>query len=222
MKVGDKINKTLGPEGLQRIENAVRKAESGTSGKLTVYLAWQSDDYPEAIVRGAGLAVVFACLAIYAADFVHPLWLPVYLILISILAAAAAGALAGKFLTPLRRLLIGSHRMDAMVHRHAKEVFLDKKMFRTREHNGILIFVSLFEKRTVVIADAGIHGKVSQQDWDQAVAHVTDNARIGGLATGIANAVGHCHELLLRAGFKNAGRPADEREDKPIIEGNAS
>jgi putative membrane protein len=218
----EKIKALLGPDGLQKIEAAVAKAEAGTSGEIATYFAWQCDSYPETTWKAAALGAAAACLALLGADWHDPFWVPLSWILAAVLAGAALGAILGRFASPLRRLLIGRERLAAVAHRRAEEVFLHHELFKTVDRTGILIFVSLFERRTVVVADSGINAKVPADAWEKAVSRVIESARAGSLADGIVQAVGHCRELLDQAGFK--ARPDDRNElgDKPMIDGEGA
>ena len=222
MGTSDQIKALLGPGGLERIEAAVARAEAGTSGQIATYIAWQSDSYPEAPWKGAALGAAAACLAIFAYDWSQPLWQPLSTPLAAVLAAAALGAAAGRFIPALRRRLIGRERLAALAHRRAEEVFLNHELFKTAKRTGILIFVSLCERRAVVVADAGINAKVAPGDWDRAVSRVLEQAPGAGLAEGIVQAVGHCHELLLKAGFQAAAGGRNELSDKPMLDGEGS
>jgi putative membrane protein len=217
--ISDKIKVLLGPDGLKRIEEAVARAEAGTSGQIATYIAWQSDSYPEATWKGAALGAAAACLGLFLADWCHPLWQPLAKLLAAILIGSALGAAAGRFVPPLRRRFTGSHRLAALVLRRAEEVFLHHELFKTEKRNGILIFVSLFERRAAVVADAGINAKVAAGDWERAVSRVIESAQGPGLAEGIAQAVAHCHELLLAAGFKAEAGARNELSDKPMLDG---
>jgi putative membrane protein len=210
-----RLSRLLGADGLGRIEQAVRQAESGTAGELAVSVAWSCDAYPEATWRAAALAAAAACLAFFAAaPGLEP-----RLQLAAVLAAAGLGAVLGRTLSPLRRALAGPDRLEAMVRRRAESVFMRRGIAGTERRSGILLFVSVFERRAVVLADSGFSGRVSQAEWDEAVAKVVER---GGadLAGGIAAAVSHCRGLLQRAG--PAGRDADELPDRPELDGEAS
>ena len=218
MNVEERIQRRLGPKGLERIEEAVRRAEAGSSGEIAVYVAWRSDSYPEAPWLAAALAGAGACLALFVADLRSPLWTPLHQLVTAVLAAAGAGALAGRFVPAIRRLLAGRSRIDAMVRRRAEEVFLCRELFKTQRRTGILLFVSLFERRAVVVADSGISAKVGQSEWDRVVAHVTDNARSGALVDGIVKAVERCRGLLLQNGFLAGPGDRNELSDRPMID----
>lgn len=222
MGSAERIRDLLGPEGAKRIEEAVARAEAGTSGEIVPYIAWQSDSYPEAHWQGAALGAAGACLAVFLFDRYNPLWHPLGFILAGVLAGAALGALAGRFLPPLRRRLIGRERLGAMVQRRAHEVFLHQELFKTAERTGILLFVSLFERQAAVVADSGISAKVAAGDWDRAAALIADGARDNALPEGLAGAAGLCHEVLLKAGFTARAGDRNELPDRPAVDGEAS
>ena len=222
MGTSDRIKTLLGPDGLQRIEAAVARAEAGTSGQIATYIAWQSDSYPEAPWKGAALGAAAACLGLFLADWNHPLWQSLGRLLAAVLAGCALGAAAGRFVPALRRLLTGSHRLTAMVHRRAEEVFLHHELFKTDRRTGILIFVSLFERRAVVVADSGINAKVDPEDWDRAVSRVIESAQGAKLVEGIVQSLTHCHELLLKAGFTAEAGQRNELSDKPLFDGEGA
>ena len=69
-------------------------------------------------------------------------------------------------LPPVRRWLAGEATLDARARRRAAVAFLDQEVFRTRHRTGILLFVSLFERRVVLLADSGIHQKVEEGAWE--------------------------------------------------------
>ncbi|MCX5794292.1 MAG: hypothetical protein NTY77_02195 [Elusimicrobia bacterium] len=222
MGTSERIKALLGPDGLKRIESAVARAEAGTSGQIATYIAWQSDSYPEAPWKGAALGAAAACLALFLADWREPLWQPLRNLLAAVLAGCALGAAAGRFVPALRRRLAGAQRLSAMVHRRAEEVFLHHELFKTQKRTGILIFVSLFERRAVVVADSGINAKVGPGDWDRAVSRVIESAAGASLAEGMEHAVAHCHDLLLKAGFQAEPGARNELSDKPLIDGEGA
>ncbi len=222
MRTSDQIKALLGPDGLTRIENAVARAEAGTCGQIATHIAWQSDSYPEAPWKGAALGAAAACLGLFLADWSHPLWQSLSRLLAAVLGGCALGAMTGGFVPALRRLLTGSHRLAAMAHRRAEEVFLHHELFKTERRTGILIFVSLFERRAVVVADSGINAKVDPEDWDRAVSRVIESAQGAKLVEGIVQSLTHCHELLLKAGFTAEAGQRNELSDKPLFDGEGA
>src|SRR5262245_30045089 len=59
----------------------------------------------------------------------------------------------------------------------AQKAFERMGMTRTRERNGVLIFVVPARRRFVVLGDSGIHAKVGQEFWVSIAALLTEHFR---------------------------------------------
>ena len=62
---------------------------------------------------------------------------------------------------------------NAAVFRRAMRFFAESGIYDTREHSGILIFISLLEKKVFIIADRGISSKIEQDVWDNLAAKLS-------------------------------------------------
>lgn len=78
----------------------------------------------------------------------------------------------------------------------AIQEFYLSKIQATEKGTGILIFVSLFERRVVVLADKAIAAKKNPETWDNLVAQVTDGIRKGSVATGLKIGLKEAGEIL--------------------------
>lgn len=78
---------------------------------------------------------------------------------------------------------------------------------------GILLFVSLFERRIEVMADTGICRQVAPEAWQEVVARIRHGIATGRLADGLVAAIERCGELLARAAVD--AQPGDE--DEPAL-----
>lgn len=58
-------------------------------------------------------------------------------------------------LKPLKRILQGRKYMRARVKDRAFALYHEAKIYKTREHTGILVFVAFFEREVVIVADEG-------------------------------------------------------------------
>jgi putative membrane protein len=119
------------------------------------------------------------------------LWMTVPVVL-----GAGLGYLLASWLPGLRRLLVPPAVLHSRVERRAALAFVTEEVFATRERTGILIFLALFERRVVVLADAGINAKVDQSEWDGIVAELRDGIRRGQPAAALVAAIGACGRLL--------------------------
>ncbi|MBL8000792.1 MAG: TPM domain-containing protein [Flavobacteriales bacterium] len=79
---------------------------------------------------------------------------------------------------------IAEHVLD-----HAAFVFEELGMFRTRERNGVLIYVSVADRRMAVIGDAGINAVVPPGFWDGVLNELRSAFGAGRYADGLCAAV---------------------------------
>lgn len=86
--------------------------------------------------------------------------------------------------------------MREKVRNRALRHFTESGVYSTRDHTGILIFISLMEKRVELLADQGISEKIPQDEWDDLVAALSRAMRDGQLADGLCTAVDSCGKKL--------------------------
>lgn len=195
-------------EELARIEAAVAAAELGTSGEIVPVFVETSGPYAEAPWRAG---ILFGVLGVVAAYLLPEAPLVGDLRLLLGFAAAFAAGFAAASLSPFfHRLFAGAAAMEAHVAIHAEAAFTREQVFATRDRTGILIFISLLERKVRVLADAGIHGKVADGTWDGVVAKVVAGMKSGQPGDGLVDAVSLCGDLLRQHGF--VARPDDTNE----------
>ncbi|MCB0770086.1 MAG: TPM domain-containing protein [Flavobacteriales bacterium] len=80
---------------------------------------------------------------------------------------------------------------------HAAFVFEELDMHRTRDRNGVLIYLSVVDRKVAVIGDAGINAVVPEGFWTDVVAILKLHLAAGHHGQGIAEAVHHVGEKLV-------------------------
>jgi len=191
---------------LQRIEEAVRQAESKISGEIVPVFVGKSDSYEQGNLR-AGTVVLGVAMLLWLLlyEFVsgwggHWFYTPGGLILLAVLSFSAA-FFAAMFIPRFQLLFISKKELDASVDRAARLAFLKQEVFQTRHRTGILIYISLLEHRVEVLGDTGIAAKVSPDEWNHIVEIIVDGLRKKRKAEGICLAVDEAQQLLLKNGF---------------------
>lgn len=196
-------------DDLTRISAAVAAAEKGTSGEIVPVFVEASGRYAEAAWRAGTILGAIAVVAGFVLAY-DPMTGHVWTPLLVFAAGFAAGTLAALGTPGLLRLLSGRQAMDELVSLRAEAAFTREQVFATRDRTGILIFVSLLERKVRVLADSGIHAKVADGTWDGVVAKVVSGMKAGRPADGIVDAVDLCGQLLRQHGF--VARPDDTNE----------
>jgi putative membrane protein len=200
---------------LERIQEAVGRAEERTAGEIVPVVVPRSDDYEEAVWRGAAVAILLTLVAVLLTLRFYTGWGLGWLfapwgVALSVLAAGTVGALLAQYVYPLQRLLAGSDRLNETVHRRALQAFVEEEVFDTRDRTGILLFVSLREHRIEVVGDTGINQEVDPDDWAEVVARIQRGIKNDNLTEGLVEAIEMCGRLLERKGVDI--RPDDENE----------
>jgi len=122
-------------------------------------------------------------------------WLPWTvppLLLLSQLAMGGAGFALSRWLPDFKRIFIREDRATRVAEEQAFQEFYANGLHKTEAATGVLLFVSLLERRVVVLADEGISGKVEADHWvstDEAIlAGIRRNSLRDGLLAGIEQA----------------------------------
>lgn len=199
----------------KRISAAIAAAEEGTNGEIYAVLARRSDDY----FFAAGF--VFTCgillSAVVAAFMAHYYWFDISLphFGLAILGAFVCAMLLLWFLPSLRVLLVPRRILYKRAHLNAMQQFLARNVHLTSQRTGILLFVSLAEHYAEVIADAGIHVKVEQHEWNAIVAVLMNHAQRGAVSDGFVEAIMLSGQLLKKH-FPDDGNIKNELENKLV------
>lgn len=189
-----RVKNIITPERERMIEEAIARAESRTSGEIVPMIVDRSDAYPHVDFMGA-LIVQFA--ALLAAVWLLPAYDYLSLVGLQVL-GLVAGFLAFRFVDPLKRVCLSRRVAEEEVFERALRAFREMAVSRTAERTGILILVSLLERRVQVLADSGINARVRPGTWDEAVGIVLAGIRAGDLCRGLCDAIERCGEILAR------------------------
>ena len=191
----------------ERISAAIRNAEAETSGEIVCVLAQASSDttaLPILVAALFALALPWLLVALST--------MPVHRILSS--QAITFFALAVLLSLPsVRTALIPRAARRAVAHRVAMEQFSIRGIARKKERSGILIFVSLAERYSRIIADEGIAARVPQAQWQEAVDVLVAHTKGGRMADGFISAIEKCGNVLA-TNFPRSETSRDELPDR--------
>lgn len=78
-----------------------------------------------------------------------------------------AGTVLASHIDALRWLFIPYHQMHEEVQSKARSVFFDQRVHHTQGSSGILIYISVFERQAMILADQSAFDAVGQQHLDE-------------------------------------------------------
>jgi putative membrane protein len=201
--------------------------ESRVGVQVVAAIIGKADAHVELPWKAFALGAVLSGLAVVVTDLAWPEWPTANGALVdtvTILSTGAASALLAVFVPAYARLFLRSTRRDAEVRRYAEALFLRHELFRTRERNGILILVSCFERKVEILADTGLHRRVSEAEWRPVIVRMTPLLRERRFAEALQEGLAATEELLAAKGLKARVEAGAENElpDRPIDEGGES
>lgn len=212
-----------------RVAQAVTRAEADTAGEIVTIVTSRSDPYRDIALLWAVFVAFLALAALELApgfylalvDQVLGLWAhewsprAVFGLALSVALVKFLGMLALLAWQPLRLLLTPPPVKAARVHARALTCFRIGAEARTTGRTGILVYVSLAERRAEIIADTAIAAKVRPEVWGEAMHALLGQVREGRLADGMVAAVEQVGRVLAEH-FPRAVDDVNELPDRLI------
>ena len=207
------------------VSAAVSQAEANTDAEIVTIVAHRSDAYHDvglhwAILCAFLVAGLAAAFPTYYEGFI--IWimggweheLPVQTLLLFLLGHMLLKFLAVRYLLaiPRLRMFFTPRATKARrVRRRAVELFRTAAQGRTKRLTGVLLYLSVLERRAEIVADEAIASRVSPEVWGEAMAALVDEVRHGRVAHGMAAAIGKCGLILA----EHCPRQADNPNELP-------
>ena len=205
----------------ERIKQAVRQAELVTKGEIVPMIVQASARYREAGYR-TGLMLALLSLALLLTIEIY--WLPwgwhagnAGWLLLAVVVSYGLGQGLGRAPMVIR-LVTSRERLAHKVALRAEQAFYKHGLHHTQGRTGVLIFVSLLERRVQVLADKGINDHVPVGTWDGLVNGIIDGIKTGQATDAICAAIAKCGVLLAQLSPAGSGDNPNELSDSLIQE----
>jgi len=151
----------------QTIAEAIKRAESTTSGEIVAVVAFESSSYLYAPFLWASVIALLVPWPLILMTWWPAAW--VYLAQLAVFAIVLAATLP----RPIRYWLVPRSIKRARAHRRAMEQFVAQNLHTTEGRTGVLIFISVAERHAEIVADAGIEARVADGTWQEIVSRLT-------------------------------------------------
>jgi len=219
----------LTAEDHERVIAAVAAAEAETDGEIVTIVAGRSDSYEDMALIWAVLAMLLklAGLAWWPGSLVwlhtrltggwedpSPNWyLTAALVSVALVFLIVRTVLAWDAL----RLAVTPGAVKARrVRLRAFILFRTGAEKRTKAATGVLLYLSLAERRAEIVADAAIHSKVAPEIWGDAMAALVARVKQGRPGEGMAEAVRQIGAVLAEH-FPRSEGDTNELPDRLIV-----
>lgn len=195
-------------EDRKAVSAAVAEAEKKTAAEIVPVVATMSDRYERAEdLVGFGVAST-AVAAVWTAfqgvkeggdwDPAPDLVIHVVYILAIFAAGWAVGIVLAKWFPRLKRLAISRRTSLARVLVAAHHAFDSLHVRHTKAATGVVVYVSLFERRVCVWADRSISEKIPETEWKEACEILTKGLHDGKPREGFVSAIRKLGDVLAK------------------------
>lgn len=196
------------------IKNLIKEAESKTQSEIVPMIVHHSDNYPAAHFRAAIIVSFMFSLGLYFS----PLTIinPIYFLWIQI-----PGLFLGYFLGQfpiVTRLLITKNEILQEVTQKAYEAFFNHNLHLTEHHTGVLILVSMMERKIKIVTDNGIAKKVDQKIWDEIVFQFAEKIQEDHFVEGLKECIEAVSNVLQTYFPATKNKKTNELKNDLIIE----
>ncbi|MAW07694.1 MAG: hypothetical protein CME61_05370 [Halobacteriovoraceae bacterium] len=167
---------------VNEIRKAVLQAERHTSGEIVPVILKKSDEYLYAHYL---LALIFSIMGLLIVENID-------INVIDNVTAVIILSLIGFFLPYIRsikKILLTKKEVQEEVNQKALQMFYEQGLQNTKDGTGILIYISILEKKAVILADKGINQKVTPDYWDCEIAKLISFIKSKKMTKGVCEII---------------------------------
>jgi putative membrane protein len=196
----------LSKDDMKKIGSAVKTAESKTSGEIATAMIKESYNY-------AIYELMFAVIIGF-----------VYFVIMMFFTGSIEQLLQGKFwdysvnylvmfygfstfivltlsyfignISSIDRLIVPRKIRQQQVQERAIRYFMESGVYNTKERTGILIFISILERRVELLADSGINENIPKEKWQSIVDNIIKGIKQKDIASHLTESINECGDLL--------------------------
>ena len=108
--------------------------------------------------------------------------------------------------------------MAQLVRQRATMIFGKLRVWDTEHNNGVLIYLQLAEHAIEIVADRGVNGRVSAQEWQTMTERMAGAFKNQQFEDGLTQAIGEVTGVLVEH-FPSApdGKATNELPDEPVL-----
>lgn len=209
------IHKYLTDEDFKDIEDTISRVEEETSGEIVPVIVRRSSAIGHVPLM---LTLIFTLVAVLLeSPWSDWLWIRPWVYLWP--ALVVVFFILSLFLARIKwvqKVFVSESDELSQVHQRAELEFYRNKVHRTSEGTGILIFVSVMEKKAVILADEAISQKLPSEVWNDLLGKFKGSLAKGAWGAGFVEAI-ESSGALLKTHFPIASTAKNELKNHLIV-----
>ncbi|NLT52722.1 MAG: hypothetical protein GXX85_17600 [Ignavibacteria bacterium] len=213
------MNIILTEKEKKQLDYLIKETEKITGAEIVLSVALRSDSYTEIPWKAFATGVSVSGLLFFLLNTLTDYWYSQVVVTSAIVLILITGiifALSTVFFPVFAKLFLSSIRSEEEVKQYAESLFLSKKIFFTKNRNGILIHVSLFEKKIIIIPDSGLEKMLTESQIKNIISEMKSFLKNKKIFEAFEVSLKKLSEILA---YKNSGgKPENELSDEIIQE----
>ena len=196
----------LKQDDLKKISSAVKNAEKKTSGEIVTAIIKESYNYAiyELIFAVITGLIYFVIMMFFVGNIEN--WLQgifwdysihhlVMFYGFSTFIVITILYFIGN-ISNVDRFIVAKKIMQKKVNERAIRHFMESGVYNTKDRTGILIFISILERRVELLADSGINEKIPQGKWQSIVDNIIKGIKKKNVTAHLIESINDCGDLL--------------------------
>lgn len=200
------------------LEKKIAQTEKATGIQIVLATVRRSDSYIEIPWKAFALTASVAALIVLSVNILVPVWVNNVTLFVAILVIPGAAVIASMMsvlIPPFARLLLSDGRAEAETKQYAESMFLKRGLFSTAGRSGLLVLVSIFERKVVILPDRGISDRLNNNVLADIISAMKHPLRKGEMKLAMGTALDEIIRIM-----KPVHTGEDEKNELPdeIIE----
>lgn len=210
------VSHIFGLEERKRVADAVARAEQKTSVEIVTVAATASARYDRGegvfsfSVALAAVATVWLTCLVAVPQAVWEAWSGSLGALVAVMVTMITGFACGVFLVAmfpsLRLPFTPAHEVDEACQRAARSAFMSYRIRRTTGGTGLLLYISFFEHRVIVLPDDAVAQRLPPETWRDLCERIVSGIKAGSPTLALEEALARAGDVL------GAALPRDEHD----------
>lgn len=160
------MKRFLSDEEQKKLDQRISAAEKRTGAQIVLAVTERADSYPEIPWKAFALGSSIAALITFIMNALVYTWPPIFTLTKTTALIIGAGALLALITTVVpkfARLFLPAYRIETEVLQYAESLFLERELFATKERNGVLFLISIFERQVLILPDTGVGSRLKEE-----------------------------------------------------------
>lgn len=200
------------------LDQRLAESEALTRTQIVLATVRRSDNYAEIPWKAFAFGISITGFVIFLLDLFLFRWITDTMILFSVAAILATGAIfviMTLLLPGFARLFLSGSRKETETQQYAESLFLSRELFTTEGRRGILLLVSQFERQVVILPDKGLRDRLGVEVMKNIILKMAEHLRQNDVRKALETGL---DELVSELSASADSRPDKNELSNEIIE----